>query len=319
MKEYIGLDIGGTKIAIVKGDENGRVLQKIKFANDAPCRTILERVFDAIEELGSAEAIGISCGGPLDSRQGIIQSPPNLPGWDDIPIVRLLRERTGMPAFLQNDADACALAEWRFGAGQGSQSMVFLTFGTGLGAGLILNGALYSGAFGCAGEIGHVRMEPHGPIGYGKEGSLEGFCSGGGLKQLAVRRAQELLDEGKQPSFCPSYERLASVTAQSVAEAAFAGDAEAIAIYRQCGDMLGRGIAILLDLLNPEKIVIGSIYARAQALLEESMRESILREALPKNAAACEILPAALGESLGDIAALSVAITGIQKGDTRHG
>ena len=112
-------------------------------------------------------AVGISCGGPLDSKKGLILSPPNLPGWDNVPVTKLLSEALQVPAFLQNDADACAIAEWRFGAGQGCENMVFLTFGTGLGAGLILNGKLYQGASGMAGEVGHLRLFDNGHIGYG--------------------------------------------------------------------------------------------------------------------------------------------------------
>ena len=314
MKEYIGIDIGGTKIAVVKGDGDGRITQKIRFANDLPAKEMLSKILDTVAGMGNAAAIGISCGGPLDCKKGLILSPPNLPGWDEVPIVSLLEARTGIPTFLQNDADACALAEWKYGSGKGTRNMIFLTFGTGFGAGLILNGALYEGSCGRAGEIGHVAMEKDGPIGYGKAGSMEGFCSGGGIRQIAVAKAKEMLLQGKAPSFCPSPDDLGGVNAQRVAECARAGHADAIELYEDCGYMLGRGIAILLDILNPQAVVIGSIYARAHELLEPAMMRALHKEALPDSVAACRILPAALGESLGDIAAISVAINGI-KGD----
>ena len=313
MKQYIGVDIGGTKIAIVKGDEQGNVTQKIRFENNGCVKDCLDRILAAVKEMGNADAIGISCGGPLDAQRGLILSPPNLPGWDEIAIVEMLENATSIPTFLQNDADACALAEWKFGAGQGSQNMIFLTFGTGLGAGLILGGALYSGSCGMAGEVGHMALEKDGPIGYGKAGSFEGFCSGGGLRQLGVAKARQMLDAGLTPSFCPDESALSAITAQRVAECANAGHEDALAVYRQCGEMLGRGLAVLVDILNPEKIVIGSIYARAGHLLDEAMYRTLSEQALPQSLKACTIVPAALGESIGDVAALSVAVNGLQR------
>lgn len=313
MKEYIGVDIGGTKIAIVKGNERGEILQKIRFLNNEGTDAALAKIVHHVKELGAAEAIGISCGGPLDCDRGMILSPPNLPGWDEIPIVSLLEQESNISAFLQNDADACALAEWTYGAGRGTRNMVFLTFGTGLGSGLILNGTLYAGSCGRAGEIGHIAMEQDGPVGYGKAGSLEGFCSGGGIRQVAIAKAKAMLGEGYIPSFCPTKNDLESITAQRVAECARQGHKDAIELYEDCGYMLGRGIAILLDLLNPEAVVIGSIYTRAQDLLEPSLTRALKKEALPDSVAACRILPAALGEQLGDIAALSVAVNGMKR------
>lgn len=142
-------------------------------------------------------SVGISCGGPLDPVRGIIQSPPNLPGWCDVPITEIVRAKTGVPVFLQNDANACALAEWRFGAGRGTQNMVFLTFGTGLGAGIIVNGGILNGASGMAGECGHVRLASDGPVGYGKAGSFEGFCSGGGLARQGREAAEKAILSGR--------------------------------------------------------------------------------------------------------------------------
>ena len=308
MKHYIGVDIGGTKIAIVKGNRQGKILEKARFENNLPMREAVAKIIDHVKKMGSAEAIGISCGGPLDARSGKILSPPNLVGWDDVPIVSLLEKATGIPAYLCNDADACALAEWQFGAGKGCRNMVFLTFGTGLGAGLILNGALYSGTNGGAGEVGHLRMSRFGPVGYGKSGSLEGFASGGGIAQLARSAATECFQTGGKTSYCESPDQLASVTAQQVAFAAQNGDPVAIEVYRLCGEMLGRGLAVLIDILNPERIVLGSIFVRATDLLLPSMKQAISEEALPMNAASCRILPAELGENLGDIAAISIAI-----------
>src|SRR6185312_2481782 len=185
----IGLDIGGTKCAVSVPDGADRVREVARFAT-TDVRGTLDRFYVEIAKLkpGRGTVFGVSCGGPLDSKQGLILSPPNLPGWDRIAICALLTEKFGGRAFLMNDANACALAEWQFGAGRGCQSMMFLTMGTGMGAGLILDGHLYEGITGNAGEVGHMRLAPDGPVGFGKAGSFEGFCSGGGIAQIARQR-----------------------------------------------------------------------------------------------------------------------------------
>ncbi len=301
----LGIDIGGTKCAVVLGDENG-IVKKIKFPTTTYGETI-SRIFDAIREIGEGDAIGITCGGPLDVERGLILSPPNLPGWDEVPICEMLKKEFQIPVRLCNDADACALAEWRYGAGKGTRHMVFLTFGTGMGAGLILNGQLYSGASGMAGEIGHVRMSPFGPVGYGKSGSFEGFCSGGGIAQLGQSRAREILQMGGSLPYCKSIGELPLITAKLLAEYANAGEPTALDVYRICGEKLGEGLSILVDLLNPEVIVIGSIFERAEALLRPHLERVLTRETLVFSRERCRILPAALGDSIGDYAALSVA------------
>ena len=179
-----GVDIGGTKCAVGLGwAEAGTVtpLHKRRFPTPATPEAALAQLVTDLETLvreqgeGAPAAVGVSCGGPLNSTQGLILSPPNLPGWDAVDVVSPFREHFGVPAALQNDANACALAEWQWGAGRGCRSMVFLTFGTGMGAGLILDGQLYAGITDMAGEVGHVRLAEDGPLGYGKRGSFEGF------------------------------------------------------------------------------------------------------------------------------------------------
>ena len=308
MAKYLGFDIGGTKSAVVLGDETGAVLHRTAIATAGPAET-LAQLFDAAEPFAAeAASAGISCGGPLDEAAGVILSPPNLPGWDRVEIVRMIRERFGRPARLCNDANACALAEWRFGAGQGSRSMAFLTFGTGLGAGLILDGRLYTGVNGNAGEIGHIRMSRFGPVGYGKEGSLEGFVSGSGLAQTGRTAALELLQRGQAPAYCKSMADLDTVTAKTIADAADAGDPTAIEVYRRCGERLGEGLAILVDILNLDRIVIGSIFQRSENLLRPAMEAAMQRECLPEALRAVQVVPAALGNRIGDLAALSLAM-----------
>lgn len=289
----LGVDIGGTKCALILAERNGRITQRTQTATadvKATLNWILSEAGKAAKEY-PIDAVGISCGGPLDSAAGVILSPPNLPGWDAIPITRLLRQATGAPAFLCNDANACALAEWKYGAGKGCRNMIFLTFGTGLGAGLILDGKLYEGTNGMAGEAGHIRLAEDGPVGYGKAGSFEGFCSGGGIARLA-----ESLGIG--------------ASAKALAEAAREGDVRAKEVYRISAQRLGQGLSVLIDLFNPERIVIGSVFSRSEDLFREEMEAVIAAEALPQSAAVCRILPAELGDAIGDYAAIAVAQRG---------
>lgn len=311
-----GIDIGGTTCAVtLAGATNAapRILAKRLFPTPStPAKTIAllgDALAELIESSGGAHprAIGISCGGPLDSRRGLILSPPNLPGWDEIDIVTPFADRFGVATAVQNDANACALAEWRWGAGRGTDTMIFLTFGTGMGAGLIIGGRLHVGATDSAGEVGHIRLAADGPVGFGKAGSFEGFCSGGGIAQLAQERARAAIKSGAPPSFCPDADGLAAITAASVGAAARNGDPLALSIFDQVAERLGQGLAILIDVLNPERIVIGSIYGRQRELLEPTVLRVLDVEALPGSLGACEILPAGLGEQVGDFAALAVA------------
>lgn len=312
-RTILGVDIGGTKCAVVLGIDNGGSLEirdKIRFDTTDVDSTI-SQILSSLKEMMSRHGLGpediygtgISCGGPLDSRTGVVMSPPNLPGWDNIPIVKLVSEATGAKAGLQNDANACALAEWTYGAGKGSRNMAFLTFGTGLGAGLVLEGKLYTGTNDNAGELGHIRLAPYGPVGYGKAGSFEGFCSGGGIAQLAKTYIKEKLMMGEKVPWCPDPDK---VDAKAVAIAAMDGDPLANRILDMSSEYLGMGLSVLIDIINPEVIVIGSIYARNEDLMAPVMQRVIDREALPLASKVCRVVPAALGEAIGDYAAISV-------------
>jgi len=208
----------------------------------------------------------------------------------------------------ENDANACALAEWLMGAGKGTSNMVFLTFGTGMGAGLILNKRLYSGTNDLGGEVGHMRLENTGPVGFGKAGSFEGFCSGGGIAQLAKTIVSDRLNKNQNVEFCPSVDLISEIDAKMVALAANNGDPVALEIIDISAEYLGRGLAILIDILNPECIVIGSIYARNEMLFKPLVDKVLKREAIPSALEVCSIRPAELGDSIGDYAALCVAI-----------
>ncbi|HIS25501.1 MAG TPA: ROK family protein [Candidatus Pullilachnospira intestinigallinarum] len=326
MREYImGLDIGGTKCAVILGSaraggEDYRILDRMCFQTDAPrgpgpvIKQMISVIRSMLEEHSlmpqQISALGISCGGPLDHITGVIQNPPNLYGWDNIPIVKIMEEEFGIRTYIQNDANACALAEWKFGAARGYRDVIFLTCGTGMGAGLILDGRLYNGANNMAGEVGHVRLSKNGPVGFGKAGSFEGFCSGGGIAQLAKTKVLERLQAGERPAICQDLAGLDQLTAKSVADAARNGDPLAKEIYEISGYYLGKGLAMLIDILNPEIIVMGSVYERSQELLWPVVSRIVEQEALEISRKGCRIVPAKLGNQIGDYAALSVAIQG---------
>jgi glucokinase len=294
--KVIGIDIGGTKSAVCAAPHftsDGPLpeYERVPVATADP-DTTLAALEAAVERLGPGPepCFGISCGDPLDLPGGRILGPPNLPGWKDVPIVRRLLERFGGSARLMNDANAGALAEWWFGAGRGTRNLVFCTHGSGFGAGLVLEGRLYEGTTGGAGEIGHVRLTREGPLGYGKAGSVEGWISGGGIARQAAASG------------------LAADSAREVAEAARGGDAAARALLHQSGRRLGEALAVLVDLFNPEVIVLGGLFPRIGDLLAPAMEESLRAEALPRARAACRIVPAQLGERIGDVAALCAAV-----------
>ena len=296
MNISIGLDIGGTKCAISTGECNEDSI-RILSRDEVPTAglswmQVLEEFAGRIEEISksaSVASIGISCGGPLDSQKGLILSPPNLPGWDNVPIVDFFAGRFGVPVHVQNDANACALAEYRFGAGRGTKNMVFMTFGTGLGAGIVIDGKLYSGTNDNAGEIGHIRLAPEGPLGYNKEGSAEGFCSGAGIARLAkIRKGLDL-------------------TAKEIFQRVREGDPDCTEVFRESAEKLATILAFTIDILNPEVITLGGVFMRNADLFMKLVDPILDKEALPLSRKVCRIVPAGLGESIGDYAALAVA------------
>jgi len=319
-KYYIGLDIGGTKCAQTTGRlktfENEKaiipeILKREEFATAGQKPyVILAKFSEFIEremKTRSISGIGISCGGPLDSRRGVIMSPPSLPLWDDVKIVEYFENKFGIKTFLQNDANACAVAEWKFGAGRGTENMVFLTFGTGFGAGLVLNGRLYSGTSDNAGEIGHVRLTGKGPEGYRKAGSCEGYCSGSGMVRLAKIIGRKRRFSYAYLEYLNAVGGELNVSAKTLAEHARLGNDFCKAVYKKSGEMLGRSLAILIDLLNPQKIIIGGVFMRASDLLLPAAEKTMKKECLSFSLKDVEILPAGLGENIGDYAALSIA------------
>lgn len=312
MKINVGLDIGGTKCAISTGEcSDGaiKILSREEFPTAGlSWHQVLEEFARRIENhlatqppshannqtpkhsnTQTLSSIGISCGGPLDSRRGVIMSPPNLPGWDDVPVVKFFEDRFHVPVAVQNDANACALAEYLYGSGRGVRNLVFMTFGTGLGAGIIIDGKLYSGANDNAGEIGHIRLAPTGPVGYNKEGSAEGFCSGAGMARLAkIRKGLDL-------------------TTKELFARVRAGDPDCTEVFRESAEKLATILAYTIDILNPEVIALGGVFMRNADLFMPIVDPILDREALSLARKVCRIVPAELGENIGDYAALAVA------------
>jgi glucokinase len=300
----LGLDIGGTKTAVVVGTYEGKVLHRKAFSTstDRGFEAAFRRIgTNAAQSLRWARqkgikvhAVSVSIGGPLDIEEGVIYSPPNLPGWDGIHLNDMLEEKFSLPVFIEHDGNAGALAEFFFGAGRGFTNIIFLTLGTGLGAGIILDGKIYRGTNDNAGEVGHIRIARTGPEAYGKKGSWEGYCSGTGMAKLARTMNPRRWKAG--------------VTAQDIARGARRGDPDALAVVRRSAKFLGQGLAILADILNPEVIILGSLGVRLADILIRPAVEEMKREATPRAFSACKVVPAALGEGIGDVAALMAAI-----------
>ena len=314
-----GIDIGGTKIALAVANLEGRVLEKTRF----PARTsergphaIIEEALAGVERLlgetGSClAAVGIGCGGPLDRRRGLILSPPNLPGWDEFPIVRLVEERLGVPALLDNDANAAALGEHRYGAGRGYRHLVYITQSTGIGGGVIVGGRLVHGVYDGAGEVGHMTVLPDGPeCGCGGRGCLEALCSGTGI----ARRMRERLAAGAASALAalsPS-----EVTARAVAEAARAGDAVATAVWDEMIHHLAVGVGNLFNVLAPEAVVIGGGVAEAGEQLFKPLRVRVRERVRMLPPEKINILQASLG---GDSALHGAVILGQAARERRTG
>ena len=305
-----GIDIGGTKIALALADLEGRFIEKTRF----PARTgergphaIIEEALVEIERMlgqtgAQLVATGIGCGGPLDRKRGLILSPPNLPGWDEFPIVKIVEERLGVPVLLDNDANAAALGEHRHGAGRGYRQLVYITQSTGIGGGVIVRGRLVHGVYDGAGEVGHMTVLPDGPeCGCGGRGCLEALCSGTAL----ARRARERLAAGEASSL--SSLNPTEVTGRVVAEAARAGDAVASAVWDEMIHYFAVGVGNLFNVLAPEAVVIGGGVSEAGEQLFVPLRERVRERVRMLPPEKVNILQASLG---GDSALHGAVILG---------
>ncbi|MDP6598189.1 MAG: ROK family protein [Candidatus Poribacteria bacterium] len=317
MTQYlVGIDIGGTKLATVVADNNGTILHKVRqpteagYGSDYVVSKLIKMVDQtlALVEISRSQisAIGISCGGPLDTKTGIVYSPPNLPDWDAVPLKKILTTEFQVPTVIENDANASAYAEWKFGGGQGYDEVVFMTMSTGIGAGIVSKGQIYHGASDCAGEVGHQILIPNGPLcGCGNRGCLEAICSGPAI----ARRAQEAIQKQPETEMLKlAGGKITAVKSEHVVAAAQNGDLLAFDLIHQTAFYMGWGIANLVNIVNPEVVLIGTIAVAAGDLLLDPIRRTVQQMAMTRPAQTVRILPAKLGDRIGDLASISLVI-----------
>lgn len=311
MKKYrIGVDVGGTNVKIALVDFDGKII----YSNTVPTRAEMgyeagvNNIKQAIKELmqetsataKTIEAIGFGLPGQIDYKEGLVKNLPNIPGWVNIPLAKIMEEEFSIPTRLDNDVRCAALGELNFGAGKGCENLICITVGTGIGSGIVLNGKLVRGASNAAGEIGHIKMQmTGGPLcGCGDYGCFEAYASGPAI----VTMAKEYISGGKSAK----YKEMAPdgiITPYLVAQAALQGDAVSIQIFKQMGKIIGTGLASVVNLLNPQKIIIGGGVADAGDILLEPIRQTILDRAMPIQGQSVEVVPAQLANSAGVIGA----------------
>lgn len=305
-----GLDIGGTKLAWSVGTADGTVLASERCPTDharAP-ESLLQRALDGLWRLaesldrGAPAALGVACPGPFLQPEGQFLEPPNLPRWQGFALTDFLAERVSVPFRAMNDANAGVLAEWTWGAARGTDTAVFLTMGTGMGAGLMIGGKLFEGPLGFAGEVGHLRLAADGPVGFGKRGSAEGYLSGPGLVQVARGEALRCRQLGLQTDL----EDSDALTPERICELARSADRAALATIDICGRRLGELCALLTDLLNPDVIVLGTIGTAFPDLFLPRVRAVLDEEAIPRSAAHVEVCASGLAQR-GEQSALVIA------------
>ena len=309
MSNRIGIDVGGKNLKIALVNDKGGIV----YSNSIPTRAemgyeyTVNSMKDAIRELlketnsqsKDIEGMGFGFPGQIDCQKGVVRLAPNIPGWVDVPIAEIMQKEFKITTKVDNDVRCAALGELNFGAGKGCQNLVCITVGTGIGSGLIVNGKLVRGASNAAGEIGHIKLDmTGGPLcGCGDRGCLEAFASGPSI----VAMAEEYIKGGKSTK----YRELANpdITPYIVSVAAQQGDAVAKRIFTIIGEYIGIGLASVVNLLNPEKIIIGGGVAAAGDILLNPIKETLVKRAMPISGAAVEVVPAQLGNTAGVIGA----------------
>jgi glucokinase len=307
---YLGVDLGGTKILTALVDDRGQVLRRVRVATptDGP-EPVVAAITETVRlvtrqgglELSMSCGLGVGAPGPMDPQTGVVFEPPNLPGWRDVPLGAMLARRLGIPAFVENDANAAALGERWAGAGVGIDDLIYMTVSTGIGGGLIFGGRLYHGVSGTAGEVGHMVIDPRGPqCPCGRVGCLEALASGPSI----ARDARAAVRSGKPTALAvipPD-----DLDAAAVAAAALDGDPVALEIYARAAAALGAGIANLVNLLNPAMVIIGGGVSHAGDLIFPVVRRIVRQEAFERPASAVQIVPALLGDDAGAVGAAAV-------------
>ncbi len=311
----LAIDLGGTKIFAAIISNKGQVIAKeyyLTLADEGP-EAVINRIFSAIDHLLSQKninlsqlgGISIAAAGAIDFEKGLITSSPHLPGWHDVPLRDIVKEKYKVNTFLINEAHAAALGENYFGVGQGVNNLILLTVGTGIGGGIIINGRLYSGASGSAGEIGHTTIDVNGPrCSCGNTGCLEALVSGTAVAKEAIRRIRQ----GERSSLTEIVEgKIENITAEKVSLAARAGDSLALEVILKAATYLGVGLANVVNIFNPEMIIIGGGMAKMGDLLLNPARQVVRERAFQLSAQAVQIVPAQLGDDAGVLGAAVLA------------
>jgi len=311
MAKRIGIDVGGTNVKIALVDENGKIIYSssvptyAKMGYEYTVNNIKQAIRDLMKETETKakdiQGIGFDFPGQVDYKTGVVKLAPNIPGWVNVPIAQMIEEEFHIPTKIDNDVRCAALGELKFGAGKGCENFVCITVGTGIGSGLVVNGQLVRGASNAAGEIGHIKLQMHdGPIcGCGDTGCLEAFASGPSI----VAMAYDYIRGGKSTKFREMAGAEGEITPYMVAKAAEEGDPVAKRIFEIVGEYIGIGLTSVINLLNPEKVIIGGGVAEAGDLLLDPIRRTIKERAMVVAGSAVQIVPAQLGNSAGVIGA----------------
>lgn len=312
MKPYaIGIDVGGTKIAAGLVNRDGDILER--HTSFAHSEKEPEFVVDAIErtyrvitqrsqvDASDIEAVGLGFPGNTNGPAGLVLVCSNLPAWDHVPLRDIVAERIGVPVILENDANLCAVGEHRYGAGRGTRNMCYVTFSTGYGIGIIINGELYVGNTGTAGELGHVVVEIGGPpCTCGKNGCIMSYASGIGLSRMAYEKIESGADTLLR-EMAPTDGR--RFTGEVVAEAARLGDKAAGEILQTVGYYCGVGLSMIVEIINPELIVVGGGLTRVGSMLMDPARAAMREHTQPELWDSVRVAPWQLGDDLGIIGA----------------
>lgn len=316
MKYILGLDFGGTKLAAGLVNASNGDLIASAFAptpKDKTAHESLEIMFALIEQLFtnkkpitsphskySIKGIGVSFGGPVEKDNKTVRFSMHVSGWDNFALAQKLEKEFHAPALIANDADAAALAEYRFGAGRGVKHMLYFTVSTGIGGGVIINGQLYRGEHAWAGEVGHMTLKPDGPVcPCGRNGCLESLASGLSVARLAREHLKHPAPKPRLPSYKVSMLHKIprdQITARDVAEAASKGDVLARLVWNESMEWLGIGVASAANLLNPGRVVIGGGLTRAGALLFTPVQRIVAERVLDPD---LKVVPAELADNVG--------------------
>ena len=311
----LAIDLGGTKIIAAIISNEGQVIAReyrLTLADEG-VQPVINRIFSAVDHLLSLRNIGssqldsisIAAAGAINLEEGLITSSPNLPGWHDVPLRDIIEEKYRVKTFLINDANAAALGEHCFGAGKGVNNLIYLTVSTGIGGGIIINGELYSGSHGSAGEIGHMTIDTNGPrCNCGNIGCWEMLASGTAVAKEAIRRIRQ----GEESSLTEMVEgKIENITAEKVSRAAERGDSLALEVILKTATYLGVGLVNLVNIFNPEMIIIGGGMSKMGDLLLNPARQVVKERAFQISAQAVRIVPAQLGDDGGVLGAAAFA------------